>query len=534
MDYVLTGFSSEILGENEFALKFHTMLFGLLFFLHLPVLLKKLGVENKITYPFLTLLVWSPPLLGYSLEARPIMLCLFWGLIYIDQLRGFLSRPDRKNFVYMTISQFILVITTSLQPQIFIFISFLSTFVFFKKYKSIIKKVFLSNLLTAIYALPTIYYVVKFVGQTNQLAASWFHNFILLFNPYNALEVSRILTTSPYFFGALSGVIIFRLIYSFKVELGRNFKFYLFWCLAFYITYVVFYFLFVSWNYAFRYALLFVIPFLLAGILALQDFKNLLSKAQQKIFLATFFCFISIGAIRSYQLPVNYRISVLNRLNWRPLYDFLNKSLKDSDKVIRVSFGNIGEWRGGTWVGSRIYLEKKHRNKLIQVHRFFPEYGNTVYVDKSLDYQKSESGQLFIVIEKSRMHPDWYSRKELGFYQKAPLVYDTDELEVYRTSIDQNLYQTISGFLNWSVERFGEEHESSVAPLESLISLELKFGTKEKFIDLLERYKKVKPKNNWTKDGIRLDKSMILESRRKFLEKRLKHYNETGLRSGTD
>ncbi len=167
LDYYFSSFSQSLFGESKFALRFHAMFFYLILSLIMPLGLYFFCSSFWITLLGTSLFSFNHIIRFHSLYARPICLVLLTGFIFLFFYLSYCqNKADRKFIFPVLASQYLFAMSIGLQPVIFIISLFISSFwLLFDNKKEIFKKLFLTNIMTAVLTLP-FYIKMFFFGKS--------------------------------------------------------------------------------------------------------------------------------------------------------------------------------------------------------------------------------------------------------------------------------------------------------------------------------------------------------------------------------
>ena len=160
LDYYFTAFSQSVFGDSKFAVRFHAMSFYLILSFILPLGLYFFCSSIWITIIGSLLFLFNHVIRLHSVDARPLNLALLTGFLflffYLSYCKSNSNCEIKKDSIFPILaSQYLFVVSIGLQPVIFIVSLFLSSFsLLLVNKKTIFKRLFITNIITAILTAP--------------------------------------------------------------------------------------------------------------------------------------------------------------------------------------------------------------------------------------------------------------------------------------------------------------------------------------------------------------------------------------------
>ncbi len=514
LDYVLGGFAGTLFGLNAFAIKFHALLFTFLFGSTLPKAISFFSDSLITRWLPSFIILFSNPLLAYSLEGRPLMIALFFSLIYLIFLINFIK--EGKDWGWLIVSQMLFIYTTGLQPQLFIFF----TIIFSVGHLSLNKrgidafKLLSSGVICFLLHLPLLVFLIIGTKETNQFNHDFLSNFLLAID-FDSLrdigeiyEQDKILVKFFGFFLVPSFLyVLFRRQYLKGIFLALPFV-YLF-------SYFIIYKTFISWNFAIRYTFC---VYSLYG-LALGIVLTLLEKLKlRKLLYVGLATLVLYAGIQNTTNPINESILYIERPDWKGVYQYLNKEVTKEDYVVRVAFGVYGDWRGSIYVGDYIYANETLKSQLVRhAKKENWSFSNHFFYDINFDYEKSGRYLYVMTLPYSYNH---VFRDLMTESVQEKLQYRL--IDLYKIPIKGNLYETKKKYFKELVEKF-RPYEHITPFYETLLMMELNYGkNKEDYENILENYRNIDIEGRHTLDGLIYPKRSVHYERVKFFEKAMR------------
>jgi hypothetical protein len=519
LDYMLSGFAKTLFGKTPTALKFHVFLFSFLFYLILPFCFRLFTSEIWPRYSVVLLLLLCRPLMVYSMEARPLMLSTFFSLTSLTLLLHNLNSPSRSSYFAALFSCLLYTTTTGLQPQTFLLILCVGlTFVKSGKRGSSFK----IGLITFIYNIPVLYYLILLTDKTNQFNTGLFDKLGLLFSMKELTKVSSIIFWDPYLLVIptfLLGLFYLISIYNEKRVEARSLKLFLFlFPFAYVSLYAVSYYSAISWWFSPRYTLNVFSAlsfFLLFGMIEVSGkASTLIRKTHVIIFIALF----SFGSFRVLAHPFKWYVESANRSDWRGLYSYLNKKVREGDRVLKFTLTDIGNWQGSLFVGEAFYPNTIVKQATLKNSTFYNGVNIGVFCDKDKDYSASSLGRVYLIHDPTRLSSPVKSINVEGMGFRLEKKFEI--MELYSIEVESNAYVTIKKYFDLLLKKYPGA-EATTPLLESLFCLEERYGTERGFREYLNQYREIKVKQSWTKSGLYYDKGEELEKRFIYFRKRM-------------
>ena len=278
LDYYFSSFSGKLFGESKFAIRFHSMLFYLILSLILPLGLWFFCSSVWITAVGTVLFLLNGLISLRAAEGRPLCLALLTGFLFLFFYLSAVCKTGRfsqQRLFPILASQYLFVMSVGLQPVIFIISLFVSSFWLFPDKKDIFKKLFLSNMITAVLTLPFYIKMWSFAqsaGKFRKVSFESLLNYMMdmninyflkkyFFKFYGEMLFSFLLLSAALIVSLfikrtlkkqtlmiISGLIIFPLLYNLVFKTG------------------------VSWNFfSNRYIIVYSLFFILFAVLSLKE-----------------------------------------------------------------------------------------------------------------------------------------------------------------------------------------------------------------------------------------------------------------------
>jgi hypothetical protein len=187
--------------------------------------------------------------------------------------------------------------------------------------------------------------------------------------------------------------------------------------------------------------------------------------------------------------------------------------MRQDDYLLRFTLANLGDWRGGRYVGELFYANSLVRENTLRTSNFSEEMLVEVFCDRLTNYSKPRSGKVFFLIDKNRLDEGTTSIEVDS--KKFKKVEDFKYLNLYSYEVSTNLFQTLKEYFELVIAK-DLRNEANMPLLESLFCLESKFGTKEDYFKYLLTYQNLEVTGDRVRSGMYLNKKNEFEKRKKY------------------
>lgn len=514
LDYVLGGFAGTLFGLSAFAVKFHALLFTFLFGALLPRAISFFS-DNLVTrWLPAFILLFSNPLIAYSLEGRPLMIALFFSLIFlIFALNTF---KTGKDWGWLLLSEMLFIHTTGLQPQLFIFFTLitLSALLLIKKDKKGVLKLLLSGFSSLILHIPLLYFLIIGTKETNQFNHRIGRNFFESIR-FDSLRVVGEIYEQDTILIKLIGFFLIPTFFWFLKKRDFLKSSLIALPFIFLFGYFIVYKTFISWNFAIRYTYCFFALYGVALGVMLSSWERISFRKPLLILISGL---VVVTGYSNTKTTIHESIQNIERPDWHSLFDYLNKEVSKEDYIVRVSFGQYGDWRGGIYVGDYIYANDIVWYQLVR-HREYKlwDFSNHFFYDADINYKK-KGRNLYILVLPFSFNPMF---RDLNTESVAEKI-EFRLIDLYRIPIKGSLYETKKKYFLELADKY-PLHEHTTPIYETLLMLELDYAeTKSDYESILRDYRDIRLHSSHTMDGLIYPKRSAHYERVKFFEKQLR------------
>lgn len=506
LDYLLMGSAKRLLGISAFSVKFHAIFFGAGTLLLLPRLSRaffpSFKGEMTVAYAF----ALSPFFINYSLEGRPISLTLFSATLFLVFLKEVLD--ERKGYLWLLLSSFLLLSSTSLQPQIFIFTTLVMSTIFFWREQRF--NLLLIGLVSALWRLPMDFRVYAHTRD----------QFVFLDSSKPFLKIVTNMGYHLYFFIVQNNELLVTLIaagivlcfYAIFFEKRKTPSFILSLTLGFLFLYSILWDSFINSVLNPRYN---ICAYPLIYLLVVYLFKRIEEKWKiKRIWLNILIITLSFISI---QRPLIAYSKNAQRPNWKEVYSYLNQVADADDIILNVEFGGYSDFRGEEHTGAIYYGDDEVQMALLD-YQYIKDWipPNAIYFDEKRDYQK-QNDKVFLLIDR------WEQKPEFWEYEFDDLVEvkHFGGIDILSFNYEGSLYESISKVFREILLLHGVKEETTPF-LESLIFMEHKLGHKKQMRSYIDLYESLSFETDKNRRGFILDKESEHKIRMETFKKLLK------------
>ncbi len=515
LDYVLSGFSGSIFGYSAFAIKVNALIFSFLFGALLPRTLTFFTNNLYLRWFPSFIIVFSGPVLAYSMEGRPLMIALFFSLVFLTFALNFIKTG--KDWSWLFVSELLFVHTTGLQPQVFIFFSLIVLSFYLWRKKKTKEAILLlgSGFLTFLVHIPLLFLLIGGNAGRNNFLPTHLIDVFKVLNLDNLIQFMGIYKEDHIMimgFGILPTIALF-----FSLRKKDTLRTYLLLLpFIFLIGYFFLFKTFVSWKFSARYTYCFFSLYGVALGISLSYFEKLFER--KTFFYSILIGFFSLGVFYNFKNTFIENHLDIYRPDWEGVYKYLNREVSSEDYILRVGYNQYGEWRGDIYVGDYIFGNSLVQSRLLRHHRVKNwTFSKDLFVDKDVDYKRGGRNLYILSLPGIRPAPFRDLMTNITYKKK-----EFFEIDVFVIPIRENLYETTKEYFLELIER-APKNEYSVPFYESLLYLEYKFGESKEFsTKLLEDFRNIRLNKGATAFGRIMPKKDLHKQRIDHFEELMK------------
>lgn len=510
LDYLLMGYAELFFGVTPFAVKFHSMLWGLGSLLITPSLLRSFYEKRQPSKAMAFLFVFCPMLVSFSLEGRPMALALFSSCYFLLFLGRYLLAG--RDFSWLCLSSLLLLSSTSLQPQIFIFISFVLGAIIYRKKEGL--KLLALGFAVALWRMPIDWRLIEIAKKQNsftesiQSIQSPFESLIYQFKVFLLYqnEVHLLLIMAAF---------IFHVFFLFKsVEKRRLFIFFL--PLCFIGLYSLIFTFGLNIPFYPRYVIM-GLPCLMLFIYELIYSSERLGKRISLFFQVA----LIITSALFFTKPLESYSQFAFRPRWDKSYEYINGIIGKKDIVFQVAFAGLGDFRGHGHIGAIFYGNDLVKNSLLDYQKNRSWLSpNVVYYDPKRDYQKAVD-KVILLINKFDQEKNFWEYDFPSLIEKKS--FRGVDILVFKGG--QTLHSSLLRVFNEILIKHGII-EKTMPFLEGIITMEIESGNLRSARGYIDRYKTIQFSNFRNEKGIRFKKVDEHQKRIRMFESLLKAKGE--------
>ena len=509
LDYYFSAFSEKLFHTtSKFSIRFHAMLFYFILCCILPLglyyysslLISVLGSLLFLNNNLITL---------NSVNARPLNLALLTGFLFLFFYLSFYQSKKKQSLIPVICSQYLFVLSIGLQPVIFIMTLFCSSFhLFFHSEKDILKKLFVSHIITGILAAPFYFNMLIFGKSTEKFKeislSSILHYFskLDLFNFIQKYFLSFYSKMSLSFLSLLLGWILLTVLTKQKLNkktlllLSSAFIFPWFFDAIFLIG--------IYYTMADHYFIVFSLILIFLFIFIFQDLNNYLKHNKFYFYILIPFLILFSRGIYLQTLKTNYLTSGFKYHSGHSVeevYDYLKEKGVPEDFVLEIrlmpilgpNFSYIKNHK------MLFYDLKKHPTFINKTKKyttkppfFYENNSFTIYyinfLESKVSYNKTQ--KVFFITRKDKISVE--RRENLSYQVLSQLLPEKliGNFAIFTLTLSsKNKEKEYIHFLLQAKDKTPKKHQSSL--LETLIYYAYQEKRKTEFKKLLQEYKEI-------------------------------------------
>ena len=508
LDYFFSAFARFTLGFDPLAVKIHNIIFFILTILSSLYIsfIQSKKIHLAVIYPLS--LMTSSLVCFYSYEARPMMLSLFTGTLFIFTYFQYLHLKNISLF-YILITQTLFLFSIGLQPVILIISCFMGAIVYERGITKKIKNLFYTHLVSALIfsiffgkmiLISKEFNKFKYLSLTHRLEEIKHIN-VDYFLRYFEHQSSFIL----YFLLPLVSILTIIMIFK-KIKI-RNGPFHIVFSLFFFIvSFDLIYTTTVNWNFQSRYIITISTLFAYIAYQSAKGIDDIINKKNNFLFRIFPFVLLLCRDTRQYN----------GSLPYKEIYNYLETNATSKDLILNFSLRSTGSWRPFLFVSKEIYYNKKKSSLFIHsVH--FPEIKDNI----PIDVENKTLGSLYL-IQFREYTPEiiFYHEYSLKNIESFYLGKEFNHIRIIKIKKTDMTNRPFEEYLYYLLKKFKYKNELALV-YETLAIIKIDQGEYKAALEIIAKYERLKGNHKYTHEGIIYDFQSDLKKRVSFLKKRL-------------
>ena len=381
LDYFFSSAAYTFFGWTDYAVRFHSILFFFLFLLVFSLFLFEKTKSLFFTSAGLAICSIAPAFRHFSIEARPLNLSLFMGMLFFIQVIEYFSKEDNKLSFSLFLSIFFFSLSIGFQPVIIVIcLSLILFFFYYSSRRENAIKFLLHSVLGGLAVAPIMLNIYLESKKLHQFVENqtFFESVIKKFQLNQLISMFNFALT-PFEYEGL--IVLFLLLIFLVVNILKKEKniiniSLLTFCLLFPLIYYSVFLGIINWPFFNKYYFAFS-GILISVVLVLAwDLLNTKVKALRLepiiiIFLISPFFFLKTRS-PLFRFKENYVYD-------KTLYKHLSAS-QGINVAINFNFSKLKQWRGENWISREIYGSEKiffHDTRIAGfLHNFYVQWND--------------------------------------------------------------------------------------------------------------------------------------------------------------
>lgn len=517
LDYYLSSFSHLVFGASPFAVRFHAMMYSILSIALTPIICFHFCRKKLLSLISGVLLLSSTFFRFYSVEARPLLGAIFFGLLFFFFYWDYLFKDRKRIFLIPVVtSQVLFSLSIGFQPIVMIISCFFGSLVLLREKRQVVIDLFCTNLVSAVLFIPHLINIFKASYELNQFNDRPFGRLLDLLLSFEPQIVLAYFDYSYMYAGLVLILIVLGVLAAkknnvFNVTLSLALTVF-----AFPILFTVLYLFFINWPLSGHYHIVYLPVVSIFPIIIFSSFFDIFNKKRVRIgggILILAILLVTIFRVSNYSEEKRQFAHSQSKIN--EMYHYISENSSAKDVLVYSIFSLLGHHRGAVPVALSLYINNEE---------------NSVQHYLSSPINPSEFPILHIPEEKISVAPSsqlfwavWNQQNKLDLGKllgRVGITFSThhfgdyDLYQIHGAFRDgmNSYYQMLDSFLVHMPERY------SSMILETLIARAIELNDREGAAQYLKRYREIdlgEDRSFFSIDiqGIRRDNVLIYQQR---------------------
>ena len=508
LDYFFSSFARITLGDNPFAVKFHAVAFFILTMLSSLYLAyaqsKKIHVA--IVYPLA--MMTSSVICYQAYEARPVMLSIFTGSLFVFFYFQYLYSKNISLF-YVLATQLLFLFSIGLQPMILIASCFVGAVLYERGITEKIKSLFCTHLISALiysFFLHLIYQRSKEIDRFKGLPIA---------NKVESIKNIELGDFLKYFDHQALFILYFLLpllLLFFIVDRIRREKndllHLVFSLCVFVVFFEIIYITMINFSFAPRYSITISILISFIAFRIMKKADGLINGKRYpslKLFILPHLLLFTLlrESGQHYAIP-----------SYKKIYDYLMANATSRDTILNFSLSKTGSWRSHIFTSKEIYYGKKeHSNFVHYVH--FPEIDDHILINMD----KIPAGDIYLIqFEHYTPNDILFHEYQLKNIESIHFHKEGASARIMKIKRSETIKKPFEEYLFNLLKKFKNKNELSLV-YETLAIMKINQGDLKAALKIISQYERLEGDHEKTFEGVIYNFQDDLNRRISFLRK---------------